>query len=194
MKQRVRTRILAVLMTAMMILTLTPTVYADDENPSKQISVTAAGPTGMVIGETEKTEAPDLFRESESQSLTAEIDRDYDQTVSVPLTNTTDKDVSFYMTVENPNADLSMNFVGRGYSEETCVFLAAGESTTMELAIFAQEAEAVNYNNIKLFCHVPGYSSPAVRMLELTVRGEGLQLTHSVTTLDNGDLKVTITK
>ena len=45
MKQRVRTRILAVLMTAMMILTLTPTVYADDENPSKQISVTAAGPT-----------------------------------------------------------------------------------------------------------------------------------------------------
>ena len=186
MKQvRIR-RIGALLLVYAMLFSLCPATLAADGTPA--LSITAPGPTVTVH---EPEGEVDLFGETASP-MEATIARDYSQEVKITLTNPSGQGVNYYLTVDNPYDDLSMNFVGTGSSPDSPAFLAHGATAEATLAIFAQEAELNRYENIAITCHVmeQGYTS---RTLNLAVTGEGMHLEQRVQALDTGDVEVTLT-
>ena len=173
------------------------------------MTVTATGAQNVVIRGSEPTPGPepepepgpgptpgptptpapeirDIFTQS---VIEAEVERDSNQEIRIPLKNTAQTPVEYYLTVNNPYSDLSMNFVGEGSEGKHGVLLTAGESNAV-LNVFAQEAEGTVYNNITLTAHVNDHEF--TRTLSLTVAGAGLDLEYEVEDIDGG-VEITLT-
>ena len=172
------------LLACSLLLSALPAAAAADNS----LTVTAVAEDPLVVREVQSD--IDLFA-GEEGSLQATIDRDYSQEIKVQLKNPGDTAVAYFLTVENPYSDLSMNFVDPSTSRTAPVSLAAGAEAEATLAIFAQEAEETSYADITLTCHIVG-SGVTSRKLELTVTGDGMKL-ESSTEQVSGDLLVTLT-
>lgn len=185
MRYPVWKRLSALLLCFCLILPQLPAAAAAEEQSGFLIE--AEGPELTVFA----PNSVDLFTDSAKTGVTATIARDFDQTVRVALRNQTSAPVTYYMTVDNPNDDLSMNFVGSGFSQETAVTLAPWSGGSAELAVFAQDAKASQYDNIKLTCHTVD-GGAVDRMLHLAVTGEGMDLAITNSEESTGDLTVTV--
>jgi len=72
------------------------------------------------------------------------IERDYNQSVFVGVTNTDNKPHELLMQVSGAPQDLALNFVGQG-SVDQRIALLPGESRSIELAFHAQDAKLEDY-------------------------------------------------
>ena len=77
-------------------------------------------------------------------TTTQHIARDYDQTLYIQVTNNSAVMQRYYLSCDNANADLSMNFVMAGAKESPLV-IEPDETQTVELSVFAQNAESTSY-------------------------------------------------
>ena len=74
-----------------------------------------------------------------------DINRDYEQNCEIMVTNPSNEAKQFYLEADNDKySDLSYQFIGSG-SPDASMFIAAGESVTVTLSIFAQNAEKDTY-------------------------------------------------
>lgn len=80
---------------------------------------------------------------SHDQSYT--INRDYDQTIMVPVINQDSVSHTIHLEiVPHPYADLTVNFRGSGSIDQD-ITLLPGETRSVQLAFFAQDAQLNNY-------------------------------------------------
>ncbi|MCC8170085.1 MAG: leucine-rich repeat domain-containing protein, partial [Oscillospiraceae bacterium] len=73
------------------------------------------------------------------------IERDYAQTVLINAENISDYTQSVYLVCDNPYDDIYMNFVKKGAKDAPAAILK-GESDSIELSVFAQNAQKTAYN------------------------------------------------
>lgn len=132
---------LSLLMACVMTVTITGGVVSA-EGQSRRFSVygDSGENTITVQSQIQQTGGPLEF----SASLGQQIQRDYDQTLTVEVHNPSDYLAEYYLLCENPYQDLYMNFVQNGSEEEKAVILP-GETQTVELSIFAQNAQGTDY-------------------------------------------------
>jgi Invasin, domain 3 len=80
-----------------------------------------------------------------SHDQTYTINRDYDQTVMVPVTNLDSVAHTIHMEIAaHPYADLTVNFRGSGSIDQD-ITLLPGETRSVQLAFFTQDAELNTY-------------------------------------------------
>lgn len=112
-------------------------ISAEDDNT---ISVTEKKPPVPV--------PPDPLRKTLIISTASEtaIQRDYEQNVNVSVRNPTDRPIWFYLTAENDGRypDLSYEMIRSG-SKDSPMILAAGETVSVTLSVFAQNAGQETY-------------------------------------------------
>lgn len=78
------------------------------------------------------------------QAGTYTVERDYEQTCMITITNVSDQTVEFYLEATNEYEDLSLEIIKAG-SDESPIVIQAGETLEVELSVFAQNAENESY-------------------------------------------------
>jgi len=76
---------------------------------------------------------------------THSISRDYDQNVTVSVTNNTSAAVAYYLSIKNGTGDLATDFSGSG-SEKHPSVIGPGATQPVKLTIFAQNATQASYS------------------------------------------------
>ena len=138
MHTRIRTRIISTLLSAAMCLSMFPAqAFAATVEAKLQVEAETQSPIVVLDGDAETAEGAKLtLRVTEGQHIA----RDYDQTLYVQVTNHSAVMQKYYLSCNNNHADLSMNFVMAG-AEESPLVIEPGETQTVELSVFAQNAE-----------------------------------------------------
>ena len=142
MHTRIRTRIISTLLSAAMCLSMFPAqAFAATVEAKLQVEAETQSPIVVLDGDAETAEGAKLtLRVTEGQHIA----RDYDQTLYVQVTNHSAVMQKYYLSCNNNHADLSMNFVMAG-AEESPLVIEPGETQTVELSVFAQNAEDTVY-------------------------------------------------
>ena len=142
MYTRIRTRIISTLLSAAMCLSMFPAqAFAATVEAKLQVEAETQSPIVVLDGDAETAEGAKLtLRVTEGQHIA----RDYDQTLYVQVTNHSAVMQKYYLSCNNNHADLSMNFVMAG-AEESPLVIEPGETQTVELSVFAQNAEDTVY-------------------------------------------------
>ena len=83
----------------------------------------------------------------QNHALSYQIDRDYNQTAQVVVINKGNQPREVQVEIEHSYEDLVVNFRGSGSIDEK-ITLLPGESRTVELAIYAQDAELIDQDYI----------------------------------------------
>ena len=142
MHTRIRTRIISTLLSAAMCLSMFPAqAFAATMEAKLQVEAETQSPIVVLGGDAETAEGAKLtLRAAEGQHIA----RDYDQTLYVQVTNHSAVMQKYYLSCNNEHDDLSMNFVMAG-AEESPLVIEPGETQTVELSVFAQNAAATAY-------------------------------------------------
>jgi RHS repeat-associated protein len=88
-----------------------------------------------------------------------DIDRDYNQIVTITVRNDDSLPHTLLATVQNHYEDLIVNFVGSGSVDQT-ISLAAGGSRTLDLAVHAMDAEVIDYDLVATITADEGEAVP----------------------------------
>ncbi|MDK1030152.1 MAG: hypothetical protein QGD96_12605, partial [Anaerolineae bacterium] len=117
-----------------------------DRNSTYSWVVTATSPCGETTSNPKQFSIGNgvVFKDHQT-NLT--IDRDYDQTAQIMVTNQDNKPHDILVEIQHSYEDLIVNFRGSGSIDET-ITLLPGESRTIELAVFAQDAELIDENYV----------------------------------------------
>lgn len=155
--------VLAMLLPALPSNTLAAEVEPDItiEASSGLNTITVAESTGEGGGESDPQESAPLILSVDGSQA---IERDYDQKALVRVKNVSAQPVEYYLQSENDYSDIYMNFVKSG-SEDAPLTIQPGETQTVELSIFAQNARRTLYS-------VPVYaviSDAETVMMNLTI-------------------------
>ena len=133
-------RLLSILLAVSLCVSLLSTPAAAAQVRSQlQLQGTSSAPL-TVSG----TEAADGKRLTLSAPEAQHLIRDYDQTLLVEVTSHSSVSQEYYLVCDNPYGDLSMNFVMCG-SKDAPLIIQPGETQTVELSVFAQNAEQTSY-------------------------------------------------
>lgn len=90
------------------------------------------------------------------------IQRDYAQTLTVQVHNSSVYLAEYYLCCENPYEDLYMNFVENG-SESSKAVIRPGETHTVDLSVFAQNARGTDYT-ITIYAVVDGQEAASFEL------------------------------
>ena len=90
------------------------------------------------------------------------IQRDYAQTLTVQVHNPSVYLAEYYLCCENPYEDLYMNFVENG-SESSKAVIRPGETHTVDLSVFAQNARGTDYT-ITIYAVVDGQEAASFEL------------------------------
>lgn len=138
----------------------------------------------------------------------ASISRNYGQSAMLTVLNASSEPVRFYLTTQNDYPDLSLEPVGDG-SEDQPMLLAAGESTQVNVSVYAQNAEQSSYvipvtahvyaggeyaddaqNNLRLTCQIP---NAAFKWEKLSEDDATLKQSYRVTNTSDEVTDLTVT-
>lgn len=157
MKRRLQSRFLACLLSMAMVAASlpgdfpakVPAVSTDSDawkgyEPTEQsVSISAESKDSItVIQREEIVEEIDGILEIEGREF--QIERDYEQTCMLQVTNHSDQISEFYLEVKNKFDDISLEIVKSG-SKDSPAILKPGETAEVELSVFAQNAKQENY-------------------------------------------------
>lgn len=147
----------SILLAWVMLFTSLPAVAFAAENRENSIVIAADSGEGNTItvgahGESGGEAQGDVL--SLSVSLEQAIARDYDQTIAVQVENLTTQPVQYYLECQNDYEDIYMNFVKSG-SVDAPLTIQGGETQTVELSVFAQNARQTSYQ-IRILGKVAG--------------------------------------
>ena len=177
---------ISLLLTLSLLLSLCPSLVLADENDGETpaisrpaITVKANANNTITVKEPETEPEPGpkpgpvVSGSLSFSSLNMTIDRDYEQECMITVRNYTSEAKEFYLDNVNNYADLWMEIIKAG-SKGNPAIIAAGESMSVELSVFAQNAENEEYvipvtayvltdgaytedskNNIRLSCDLP---------------------------------------
>lgn len=136
------TRVISTLLAASLCLSLCPMqALAVQVNAQLRVEASSEGTVTVSGAETGETQGKRLAL---TVSGAQHIARDYDQTLHVLVTNHSSVQALYYLECDNPYDDLSMNFVMTG-SYLSPLAIDPGETQSVELGVFAQNAEQTSY-------------------------------------------------
>lgn len=192
-----RKRILSFLLAICMAVSLLPTALAagEDEITTDNLSITASGGESTIHVEAKEDTPPSPGGSASGDTLSLSgqsvtIDRDYNQTVTVYVYNWSEQAVQYYLECENPYDDIYMNFVSSG-SEDAPLTIPAGESQSVILSVFAQNAKRTSYT-VQVTAQVE--DGEAVTMdLTFNCRATGGEVTFQKGTVDPATLATAYT-
>ena len=147
----------SILLAWVMLFTSLPAVAFAAENRENSIVIAADSGEGNTItvgthGESGGEAQGDVL--ALFASLEQAIARDYDQTIAVQVENLTTQPVQYYLECQNDYEDIYMNFVKSG-SVDAPLTIQGGETQTVELSVFAQNARQTSYQ-IRILGKVAG--------------------------------------
>lgn len=151
---RICKRLLALLLAACLLASMLPVALAADARSrngesTDELSLTASSGENFITVRETADPAPGGSATGSTLSLTAdattlEVKRDYDQKVSVNVTNESAQAVKYYLECENSYDDIYMNFVSSG-SKDAPLVISEGETQAVVLNVFAQNAKRTRY-------------------------------------------------
>ena len=137
------TRIISLILSAAICLAQIPMqAFAAEESSQFTIEASTAEPI-TVTGQSGEAQAKGTYL-TLSYPEGQEIQRDYDQTVVVQVTNNGEGTFLYYLECDNPYEDLSMNFVREG-AKGAPMLIGPHETQEVKLSVFAQNAEQTDY-------------------------------------------------
>ena len=143
MKKMKHTRIISLILSAAICLAQIPMqAFAAEESSQFTIEASTAEPI-TVTGQSGEAQAKGTYL-TLSYPEGQEIQRDYDQTVVVQVTNNGEGTFLYYLECDNPYEDLSMNFVREG-AKGAPMLIGPHETQEVKLSVFAQNAEQTDY-------------------------------------------------
>ena len=137
------TRIISLILSAAICLAQIPMqAFAAEESSQFTIEASTTEPI-TVTGQSGEAQAKGTYL-TLSYPEGQEIQRDYDQTVVVQVTNNGEGTFLYYLECDNPYEDLSMNFVREG-AKGAPMLIGPHETQEVKLSVFAQNAEQTDY-------------------------------------------------
>ena len=203
-------RIFCIMLSICMVTGILPAIaFAEEESV---VNVTAIGNDTIKVVESE-----DPSGDNETDILTIHtddaqvIDRDYSQEITIKVENPSDAPVQYYLTCDNKNEDLYMNFVQSG-SKDAPLTIQPGEAQDVILSVFAQNAVKTDYR-VGVTAHImdtndvvslevafkckgidgmlemtKGTTSETTLAMDYTVKNTGKEKITDVTLLLSGDV------
>lgn len=136
---------LAVILSTILVFTMLVPSFLTFASEEDSVYVEAESLNPITIQEqTSVPEEDDYNGILELEGGYFDIERDYSQSATIRVTNTSDLSVEYYLTVLNVNDDIYLNFVRSG-SPEIPLVIAAGETQEISLDIFAQNTKKGSY-------------------------------------------------
>ena len=139
----IRIRVISMLLVITMCLCMLP-VQALAATTDVSLRVQAETQSPVVVLDEDTATTAEGEKLTLRATTTQHIARDYDQTLYIQVTNNSAVMQRYYLSCDNANADLSMNFVMAGAKESPLV-IEPDETQTVELSVFAQNAESTSY-------------------------------------------------
>lgn len=134
-------KVLSIMLSVIFVLTMLVPAFSTFAIDEDSVHIEAESINSMTIQESDSLpEDGDYDGVLMLEGGSFDIERDYSQSATIMVTNTSDLSVEYYLTVLNIYDDIYLNFVRSG-SPEIPLVIAAGETQEIQLDIFAQNAK-----------------------------------------------------
>ena len=194
MKKRILSAILSLLITTSAIPTISFAENTDDDH----LLIEASYANPITINKVAES-VEEITGDLSISKRTYRLNRDYAQKCYITVVNNSDNSLKYYLGCNNIYEDIYMNFVKSGSKEEPLI-IHAGETQSIELSVFMQNAEKTTYqipitayvvdkeekietvSTISIICDQPEFNVDC----SLTNMDEAT-LTHTYKLTNNGD-------
>lgn len=138
-------KIIAMLQVIIMVILTLPVITAFSRTADELIKTRVQADSGNNMISIVPSDITDPTAELQVLDATFEIERDYNQKASVPVENTSESNLQYYLAVENKYSDIYLNFVKSG-SKDAPLTITAGETQNIDMSIFAQNTSRESYD------------------------------------------------